>query len=157
MVTTLNTTCWQGAIVSCHTTPPFFEIDQQFLLISQLRFHLHLIETEQNKIKELLSYWLKSPVEEMLYASSGVVPVVLVVVCFVGSPRFFGVMAWFALLFGALLLFRDSRFFGPATGRSDIVVEGGACCLLGPDLGMFRPANAGCFFGKSVLIPCTAQ
>ena len=80
----------------------------------------------------------------MLYASSGVVPVVLVVVCFVGSPRFFGVMVWFALLWlmvsdvGALLLFRDSRFFGPSTGRSDIVVECGACRLVGPDLGTFR-------------------
>ena len=86
----------------------------------------------------------------MLYASSGVVPVVLVVVCFIKRPlRFFGVMAWFALLrlkgsdVGVLPLFRDSRFFGPSTGRSDIAVERGACRLVGPDLGMFRPANAG--------------
>ena len=90
----------------------------------------------------------------MLYASLGVVPVVLVVVYFVSRPlRCFGVMAWFALLWlmgsdvGILPLFRDSRFFGPSTGRSNIVVEGGACRLLGLDLSMFKPANAVCFFG----------
>ena len=58
---------------------------------------------------------------------------------------------------GVLHLFRDSRFFGTSTGRSDTVVESGTCRLLGPDLGMFRPENAGCFFGNSVLIPCAAQ
>jgi len=67
----------------------------------------------------------------MLYASSGVVPGVLVVVCCVGPTlRFFEAMAWFAVLWvlgpdvDVLPLFRDSRFFGPSTGRSDIVVGG---------------------------------
>ena len=67
----------------------------------------------------------------MLYASSGVVLVVLVVVCCVGPPLcFFEAMAWFAVLWvmgldvDVLPLFRDSRFFGPSTGRSDIVVGG---------------------------------
>ena len=76
----------------------------------------------------------------MLYASSGVMPDVLVVGCFVGRPfRFFGAMAWFALLWlmgsnvDVLSLFRDSCFFGPSKGRSDIGVEGGACRLVGPD------------------------
>ena len=65
----------------------------------------------------------------MLYASSGVVPEVLVVVGFVGRPRhFFEAMAWFAVSRGmgtdvdVLPLFRDGRFCGPATGRSDVVV-----------------------------------
>ena len=99
----------------------------------------------------------------MVYESSGVVPVMLVVVCFVGRPlRFFGVMAWFALWvmgsdLGVLPLFRDSCIIGPLIGRSETVVEGGASHLFGPDLGMYRPANAVCFFGNSVLRPCAAQ
>ena len=78
----------------------------------------------KRKRKIFWSYLLKAPVEEILYASSGVVPDGLVVVWFVGRPlRFIGAMAWFALLWvmgsdvGVCLpLFRDSRFFSSSTG-----------------------------------------
>ena len=80
MIATLNTTCWQGTIVSCRTNPNFFRNGPT---ISP--FHLHLIQTENKKILKILSHGLKHPVEEMLYVSSGVVPVVLVVY-FVGKP-----------------------------------------------------------------------
>ena len=49
--------------------------------------------TKEN-IKILLSYGLKLPVEEILHESSVMMPVVLIVVCFVERPlRFFGAVA----------------------------------------------------------------
>ena len=99
--------------------------------------------------------------KKLLYASSGVVPDVLVVVCFVGPPfRFFGAMVCMAVLWVMgtdVDVLPFPRFFGPSTDMSDIGVEVGACRLVGPDFGTFRPANAGCYFGKSVLIPCASQ
>ena len=66
----------------------------------------------------------------MLYASSGVVPELLVAGCFIERPlRFFGAVAWFALfrVMGSdvgvgLPLVRDSRLFGLSTSRSVGVV-----------------------------------
>ena len=100
----------------------------------------------------------------MLYASSGVVPVLLGVLCFLDRPlRGCGTVAWSTVLLvdgsgiGIPPRFRDDRFVGPSSGRSATVVERGARRLDGPALGLFRPANAGCFFGNSVLIPFAAQ
>ena len=103
--------------------------------------------------------------EEILYASLGVVPELLVAGCLIGRPlRSFGAVAWFALLrvmgsdVGVCLpLGRDRRLFGRSAGRSNGVVGGGGCRLVFPCFGTFRPANAGCFFGKSALIPFAAQ
>ena len=72
MVATLNTTCWQGILVSCHTCPPFFEIGQQILMIWQLRYHLHLILTEQKKKKSYASDSLM-PVASSSWPTKGTV------------------------------------------------------------------------------------
>ena len=48
-------------------------------------------------------------------------------------------------------------FLGSISGEVSTVVESGARYLYGPDLGMFRPVNAGCFIGNSLLIPFAAQ
>ena len=100
----------------------------------------------------------------MLYASSGVVPVLLCVLCILDRPlRGCGTVAWSTVLLvdgsenSIPPRFRDDRFVGPSSGRSAILVESGARRLCGPALGLFRPANAECFFGNSVLIPFAAQ
>ena len=59
MIATLNTTRWQGTIVSSHTTP-YFEIGQQFPMISQLGCQLHLIQNEKKKILKTFVLLIKS-------------------------------------------------------------------------------------------------
>ena len=99
----------------------------------------------------------------MLCASSGVVPVLLGVLCFFDHPlRDCGTVAWSTMLLvdgseNCIPLFRDDRFVGLSSGRSATLVESGDRLLCGPALGLFRPANAGCFFGNSVLIPFAVQ
>ena len=90
----------------------------------------------------------------MLYASSRAMPVVLDVICFLGRPlRCVGIVAWSTVLWvnGILPRFRDDCCLGLSSGRSDTLVESGVRRLCGPDPGMFRSDNAGCFFGNSVL------
>ena len=79
----------------------------------------------------------------MLYASSGVMPVVLDVICFLDRPlRGCGTVVWSTVLLvdgsesGIPPRFRDDRVLGPSSGRSDILVESGARRLCGPAPGV---------------------
>ena len=87
----------------------------------------------------------------MLYASSGLMPVVLDVLCFLDRLLCgCSTVAWSTVFLvdgsenGIPPRFRDDRFSGPSSESSDTLVESGSRRLCGPAPGVFRPANAGC-------------
>ena len=107
-------------------------------MISLLKIQIHRYRLGKRKKKENIENFCLT-MEVMLYASSGLMPDVLVVMCFVDRlPRCYGVVAWFASDIGRLPRFRDGRVLDASSGRSDTVVKCGLSFFKAPDLGMVR-------------------